>query len=248
MVSELDLKIFAQLHVLKHLCHLIYLVKTAFHFQLLEHDLLSFHGKQRLIEESLGEMLHVCFHESVTSVQAAEESDYSIESLLSLFICYSLEARCQFLVGINCEIKWRLTALIHEVLERRVTTLLELHAVVETLLKHGVHLGLQVKQLLRESNWIFEEVLVFHDSLATLLDVRIHLLNNETKSLRVSLEDHIHQVELFKSRVKEHVLAASLFFDHRLSFFGYQLVLHDLEHFGLGFWLEPKVSVIFFVF
>ena len=132
--SELLLQFFAQGHILEHLRHLIYLIQATLNFQLLKHDFLCFHGKQRLIEQSGWQMFHICLHESVTAMQATEKSNDCIESFFSFLIWDSLESRLQFLVRISSKIEWCLAALVHKVLEGGVTTLLKLHIIVETLL------------------------------------------------------------------------------------------------------------------
>ena len=123
---------------------------------------------------------------------------------------------------------WCLVLLVHEVLEGRVTTLLKQHAVIEALLQHRVHFCLQVKQLLGERQRILDVVIVVYYSLAALLDVRIHLLDDEAKRLWVSLKYYVHQIEFLEPRIVEHVLTACFLFYDRLGFLGDELIFNDL--------------------
>jgi len=86
VVSELLLKVLAQLHVLEHLCHFVNLVKSALNLELLQHDFLGFHRQHGLVQEPLRQVLDVRLHEYVTSVKAAEQSDDCVQSLLCLLI------------------------------------------------------------------------------------------------------------------------------------------------------------------
>ena len=129
---------------------------------------------------------------------------------------------------------WRVLLRIHEVLERRISSLLEEHRVVKAFLQHGVHLGLQVEELLCERDGVLEVGFIIDDSFTTLLNIGVHLLDNQPKCLWVSFEHRIHQIQILKPRVVKHVVAAGLLLDDRLGFLGDQLVFDNLEHFGLG--------------
>lgn len=95
-------------------------------------------------------MLDISLHKGVTTVQAAEQPNNCVKSLLCFLIRNTLQSGLQLLIRVGCQIKWCLTTLIHEVLEGRVATFLELHVVVETLFKHYIHFTLQIKQFLCE--------------------------------------------------------------------------------------------------
>jgi hypothetical protein len=69
---------------------------------------------------------------------------------------------------------------IHKVLERGVSSLLELHVVFETLIEHLVHLCLELKQLLSEQDRVSETLFIFHDFFTALLDVRNHLFDHQS--------------------------------------------------------------------
>lgn len=66
---------------------------------------------------------------------------------------------------------------------------------------------------------VFYVGLVHDDFLATLNDIRIHFLNDETKLVLVTLEDVKHKFELIQILLLEHVDAASVLGTHRVSHF-----------------------------
>jgi len=102
---------------------------------------------------------------------------------------------------------------IHEVLERRISSLLEFHVVLETFLQHLVHLELQVQKLLRKLNRLLKKLLILHDLFTTRLDVRDHFLDDEVKCLDISFEDFVHEGEFIKVAVGKHVVTPSRLFD-----------------------------------
>jgi len=108
---------------------------------------------------------------------------------------------------------WRVLLRIHEVLERRVSSLLEEHRIVEALLEHCVHLCLQVEELLCERDWVLEVNFVVDDSFTSLLNIGVHLLDDQSECLRVSFEHHVQQIQVLKPRVLKHVIAAGLLLD-----------------------------------
>lgn len=71
-----------QLHVLKHLFHHVDLVRTALYLQFLDKDLLVLLGDGSLVEEAGAEFLGILLDEDIASMQAAEEIDDGIESLV----------------------------------------------------------------------------------------------------------------------------------------------------------------------
>ena len=146
------------------------------------------------------------------------------------------------------QIERSLTALVHEILEWRVSTLLELHAIVKTLLEHIIHLLLEFEQLFGEINGVFQKILVLHYSPASCFDVWIHLLNYKDKSVWISLEDIVHEIEFLESCMLEHIRAASFFLDHWLCFLSDQLLLNNFYYLSLGLSLQPKVCIVFFMF
>ena len=55
-------------------------------------------------------------------------------------------------------------------------------------------------------------IALFHDYLfAAFHNVRIHLLDDEAKLIRVTLEDLVHEFELVQVSLLEHVDATSVF-------------------------------------
>ena len=91
-------------------------------------------------------------------------------------------------------------------------------------------------------------IALLHDYLfAAFHNVRIHLLDDEAKLVRVTLEDLVHEFELVQVPLLEHVDATSVFRAHCICHFRDSLSHNYLEHFGLGLRLQPVVSVVLLV-
>ena len=70
----------------------------------------------------------------VSSVETAEQSHYSRQSLINFFIRSTLDPTNQLLVRIPGDEVWSLVALVHEGLEGGITCHLEFEIVAETCL------------------------------------------------------------------------------------------------------------------
>ena len=111
--------------------------------EFLEHQKLSILGNERLIEESICEVLCVCLDEYVTTVEAAEQANDGVESRVSLLVIHALQPLLQLVVAVGGHVVGGQRALVHEVLERHVAVPLETDVVLETLLHHQVDLSLE---------------------------------------------------------------------------------------------------------
>lgn len=105
-------------------------------------------------------MLGVSLDEDITTVQATEESDDCIKACVGFLIIETLQTLLKFIITIGSHIIWSQRALIHEILERYVSVLLEADVIEETFLNHVIDLSLECKQFLSELNWVLLQVLV----------------------------------------------------------------------------------------
>lgn len=88
------------------------------------------------------------------------------------------------------------SALIHEILERDVSILLEFDVIIEALFDHHVDLGLERQQLSSELDGVFEEGLIGHYFISSSFYVGLHLLDYEFQCAFYSSEDPEHQSQL----------------------------------------------------
>lgn len=96
-------------------------------------------GEEGLVEETGCEELGVGFDEDVSTVEATEESDDGFKSLVGLALIESLESLLEFIITIAGNVMGSELALVHEVLERVVSVLLESDVIAERALNHLVH-------------------------------------------------------------------------------------------------------------
>ena len=86
MLDKLLCYCFTKLDVLEHLSHLVYLVGTAFNFELLNKFFLVVPRNGSLVQQSRSKLLLVCLQESVSAVQAAEQVNNGIKSPLNVIV------------------------------------------------------------------------------------------------------------------------------------------------------------------
>ena len=94
---------------------------------------------------------------------------------------------------------------------------------------------------------IFDIGFVHNDLLSSRVDVRSHLVDDESESVLVSAEHIVEQLEFLKVLLFEHVHATGVLVGHSLSHLGNHLLLDNLQHLALGLGLEPVVRVLFLV-
>ena len=68
--------------------------------------------------------------------------------------------------------------LVHKVLELVVTGFLEVLLVLEAVADELIHICFKLEQLVSEKDGIFEVVLVVHDFLSFVVDIRIHFMGD----------------------------------------------------------------------
>ena len=117
MRNELALHGLAQLDVLEHLCHLVYLVGTALDLELLNKLFLVVPRYGRLVEQSIAQLLRELLQEGVTTVQTAEQVDDGVEAFLDVVIRNAFKASAEFVVRVLSDVNRRELLLVHEVLE-----------------------------------------------------------------------------------------------------------------------------------
>ena len=247
MVCELRLHLTRQSDVLKHLGHFLDLVCAALHLQLLNHDLLVLPRDRRFVEKAGGKLFGILLQEDISPVQAAEQANYCVKSLIHDIVLNAFESGSKLLVGILGDVDGRKLLLVHKLLERVVPRLLKHHLVSERELHQLVDFCLEVQQLLREKVRIFDISFVHDNLLSSRVDVGIHLVDDESESVLVSAEHIVEQLEFLKVLLFEHVHATGVLVGHSLGHLGNHLLLDNLQHLALGLGLEPVVRVFFLV-
>ena len=180
-------------------------------------------------------------------MKAAEEIDDRIKSFVDLNFRHAFKTDTELFISVLSDISWRELLLVHELLERVVTSLLEHHLVAKTVLDELIDLRLKSKELFRKEMRVLHVAFV-HDNLSsTIKDVRAHLVDNQTKSSLVSLKNVKEEFELFKVLLLKHVDAARILRADNFSHLRDKLSLDNLEHLSLSFRLKPIVSIAFFI-
>jgi hypothetical protein len=159
----------------------------------LKHHFFSFLTHASLIEQSFGETFAVAANENITTVKAAEKTHHVGESDVDLFIADTLEAFSHFHVGVVRHVLRSGLARVHKVLEGSVTSLLELHIIVEAIFEHGVHFFFKRKQIFGEQDRVLQVTLIFNDGLTSAHDVGVHATDDRQQSALVSAETLVHQ-------------------------------------------------------
>ena len=166
---------------------------TTLDAQLLKHQLLCFLGERGLVQQASRKVLGISFHEEVSAVEAAEESDDCVKpGINGGIIVDTLKTLGELIVAVEGNEGGRHGLLIHEILEGHITVLLELDVILEALLYQSVHLGLESKELGGELDWVLNKCLVHDDLLSATLDVGPHLLHDEFERGLLSAEDLVH--------------------------------------------------------
>ena len=80
-------------------------------------------------------------------MQAAEQSNDSIQFLVDLIIWKLLEPFFELIIAVESYVMWGSLAIIHEILEWLVSILLEFHIIVKSLFYQLIHLVLKLKEL-----------------------------------------------------------------------------------------------------
>jgi hypothetical protein len=101
------------------------------------------------------EELGVLLNEHISTMEAAEQPDDGIESVVGLRLTDSFQSSTELVIAISSDIVSSELALVHEVLEGHISVLLESDVILETLLNHLIHFLLQCKQLTSELNGVF---------------------------------------------------------------------------------------------
>lgn len=122
---EFIYKILGQVDIIKHGCKFVDSIVTALDFQLLKHQQLGILRDESFVKETIGQVLGVCLDEHVTPVQATEESDDGVEARVGFLIIKTLKTLLKLVIAIGSHIVGGQRALIHEILERYISVLLE---------------------------------------------------------------------------------------------------------------------------
>lgn len=177
-------------------------------------------------------------------MEAAEQSNNSIESLVDLIVCQLLKPLSELVIAKECDVVRSFGTIIHEILETKVSRLLEPHVITESFFNQIVHLGFELEKLESKLIWIFQVFLVF-DNLGPLLqDVGVHLIDDVDQSGGSPIEHVIHHAQLVNLALCEHVLAPSIFLGKALSLEFNCLLKEDVNHLALGLLLQEIVSVV----
>lgn len=73
-------------------------------------------------------------------MEAAEKSDDGVKLCLDLSIGLSFETLFEFIIAVKGYKMWWFAALVHEVLETLISSLLEYHIVAESLFNKGINI------------------------------------------------------------------------------------------------------------
>ena len=180
-------------------------------------------------------------------MEVTEELNNCGQSGLTSGCISSLETTCHLVVCVCSQENWSGHLLVHEVLERTVTVLLERHVVLKTVADGSIDLEFEFQELLGEFHRCSKVRFVLDNGVATSLEVWVHIADDELQAVRALLKDLIHEFELVPFEVVEHPLAAGSFLRHNcFSLVGDQGFSHDFEHLWLCCGLEPEVGVLLF--
>jgi hypothetical protein len=155
-------------HILEHGFNLVDSVVAALNLQLVDHQLLCLARHRGLVQQPLSQKVGKRRDEEITTVEAAEETDDGIQPLVYLVICELLETFSEFIVAIEGNVVRSLRTVIHKVLKAEISGFLEPHIIIESFLDKVVDSALELEDLDRELEGIFQ-VLLITDYLATLL-------------------------------------------------------------------------------
>lgn len=128
-----------------------------------------------------------------------------------------------------------------------ISVLLESDVILEGVLNHVVHFGLQLEQLLGELNRVFQEGFILHNLFAPFLNIRTHLLDYVFKRRLHSSEDSEHQSQFVEFGVLEHLIAAGVLIHQILSVFLNYLHLDNSQQLIFGFRLQEVVCSLLFL-
>ena len=122
-------------------------------------------------------------------MQATEKIDDSVKSLVHLKVRYAFEPLPELPICVLSDVDWRELLLVHELLEWVVTSFLEHHLICEAVIDQLIDFSLELEKFLSEKMWVLDIILVHNDFLAPIKDIRVHLLNDETKRVLVTFEN-----------------------------------------------------------
>ena len=122
-------------------------------------------------------------------MQATEKIDDSVKSLVHLKVRYAFEPLPELPICVLSDVDWRELLLVHELLEWVVTSFLEHHLICEAVIDQLIDFSLELEKFLSEKMWVFDVILVHNNFLVPIKDIRVHLLNDETKRVLVTLKN-----------------------------------------------------------
>lgn len=181
-------------------------------------------------------------------MQTAEQADDCIKSGVCLSFIDPLESLLELIVAISgYEVRGHGT-LIHKVLERYVSVLLELDVVAETFLHHDINFRFERQQGLSEDHWVLHEGLILNYLLTADLNIGLHLLNDVFQGALNATEQAVYEGELVEFRFLEHGVAAGVFFVYEvLGWLFNELQLDLIQEGDLGLRLKVKCCSLLFL-
>jgi len=87
--------------IFEHVKHSADISETILDLELGKHALLGILGLERLVEETLGEILKILAHKLVTGNQASEQVNDLVESLVDLVVVRTLEALLHLIISVG---------------------------------------------------------------------------------------------------------------------------------------------------
>ena len=176
-------------------------------------------------------------------MQTTEKTDNGVKSLVDYIVLQTFKPRSELLVCVLGNINGRKLLLVHKFLERVVPCFLKHHLVRKRVLYQLVNFGLKFQQFFGEQVWIFYIFFIHDDFLTAHVDVRIHLVDNESECVLVSAEHLKEKLQFLEILLLEHVDTPSVLAGYRLGHFGNQFLLDDFQHLLFGLRLQPIIRI-----
>ena len=145
-IIEFSLLLSTLLDIFNHLSHLLDEVDSAFDLQFLDHFLLIIIRYRCFIQQAGAELSFVSLNEDISTMHAAEQSDYLVKKGVYIILIEALESILHLVVTVKGHIIVRELFLIHEFRERVISCLLELHIIVKALIDHHIDDIFELKQ------------------------------------------------------------------------------------------------------
>ena len=144
MLVKLVLHLSTERDILEHLSHFVNLIGTTLYLELLKEKFFVLPRDRCFVEKTLTKLFWELFEERVTSVEAAEEIDDGVKSLVHLEVWDTFETCTELFVSILSNINRSELLCVHEFLESIITGLLEDHSIAEAIFDKLINFPFEV--------------------------------------------------------------------------------------------------------